>query len=103
MLDKSPSPIFLDFLPTIMLYRYLRSMPTGNLVRGQSQFFSIQNTNFTYHGECRLQGPLGNVTNQPGPRLFHLDLLTSDGLLAARLMESMPPNTGDKLLGAGRP
>nr|KAJ3420818.1 hypothetical protein HK105_005187 [Polyrhizophydium stewartii] len=37
------------------------------------------------------------------PDFFHVDLLTSEGLLAARLFEAYPPNTDDTLLGAGRP
>ncbi|XJO75858.1 hypothetical protein BDV3_006471 [Batrachochytrium dendrobatidis] len=91
----------------------------GNLVRGQSQFFSIQNTNpLPTMAQMQLWSPLDGsywlanadyrvrwemLQTNLVPDFFHLDLLTSDGLLAARLMESMPPNTGDKLLGAGRP
>ncbi|KAH6598052.1 hypothetical protein BASA50_003935 [Batrachochytrium salamandrivorans] len=91
----------------------------GNLVRGQSQFFSIQNTGpLPTMAQIQLWSPLDGsywlanaeyrvrwemLQTSLVPDFFHLDLLTSDNLLAARLVESMPPNTGDTLLGAGRP
>ncbi|KAI8924292.1 hypothetical protein BC831DRAFT_466195 [Entophlyctis helioformis] len=91
----------------------------GNLIQGQSPFFAIRNVEeLPRIGSMQLWSPLDGsywlanaeyrvrwelLPLATVPDYFNVDLLTADGQFIARLLETVPPNTGDVLLGESRP